>query len=624
MKYSLPNARLGEQDLAGKSAIVTEASLNRISSLQDEVNSLFEESNNPKLDPPRIIGVVAPLTEPTRCSENILAAVKENLDAKVNILVQNAALQETMPIEAVDDHHVRRMLTGNVTTAVMLVQALLPHFTPDSRIVNISSEAARQNQPAGVALVYAATKAALESMTRVWADALGTRSGMERTTVNSVIVGITKTGDTPNGLPEGLPDIEPCLGYWLLRIIYRVTLHPYAKYPGPRFAAISDLWYAYHWLTGRWPWAVEGAFRKHGDIVRIAPNEIAIFGYKAIVDVLTPGRMDDSKAFLKTEELGALAGKHKGFAADTDPKIHRNIRKILEASFSVNAIKEWQEPILHKHFDLFIHMVEEASKRGAINLTEWTEWLSIDLAGDLTFGHDYGNVKNGKAGDFLEIFSKLSFWGTVNQVSARFPILYPFILIVMSPGLAKIAPKLQRINSEYISNRIRNRDKLAHEDFMSPLIPKEGQTPEVDYLVAQSLNIVIDVQNIVWLNAVVNEGLRLATQGTSGLPRISPGAIVDGHFVPKGYRVQTSFWAVFHSERYFAKPREFWPERWLPKDHPDYDNTFANDQLTVYQPFSLGTRGCIGRKTGLVQAQLMLAKLLWALDWEHCNQDKVD
>ncbi|KAI6351272.1 hypothetical protein MCOR25_010040 [Pyricularia grisea] len=236
MKYSLPNATVGEQDLTGKLAIVTGASrglgrgiafnlasrgatvlatcssettLNRISTLQDEINHLFKESNNPKYNPPRIFGVIAPLDEPTRCSHNIVAAVKENFNNKVNILVQNAALQETMPIEAITDNHVRRMLTGNITTAVILVQALLPHFAPDSRIVNISSEAARQNQPAGVALVYAATKAALESMTRVWADALGTRSGMERTTVNSVIVGITKTGDTPNGLPEGLPDIEP-------------------------------------------------------------------------------------------------------------------------------------------------------------------------------------------------------------------------------------------------------------------------------------------------------------------------------------------------------------------------------------------------------------------------------
>lgn len=40
-------------------------------------------------------------------------------------------------------------------------------------------------------MVYSGCKSAIESMTRVWADALGTRPGMERTTVNSVAVGST-------------------------------------------------------------------------------------------------------------------------------------------------------------------------------------------------------------------------------------------------------------------------------------------------------------------------------------------------------------------------------------------------------------------------------------------------
>ncbi|KAG7038093.1 cytochrome P450 [Colletotrichum scovillei] len=35
--------------------------------------------------------------------------------------------------------------------------------------------------------------------------------------------------------------------YWLLLIGYRVTLHPYAKYPGPKIAAMSELWFAYYW-----------------------------------------------------------------------------------------------------------------------------------------------------------------------------------------------------------------------------------------------------------------------------------------------------------------------------------------------------------------------------------------
>jgi 3-oxoacyl-[acyl-carrier protein] reductase len=42
-------------------------------------------------------------------------------------------------------------------------------------------------------MVYAATKAALETLTRYWAKELGKRPGMEGTTVNAICVGLTNT-----------------------------------------------------------------------------------------------------------------------------------------------------------------------------------------------------------------------------------------------------------------------------------------------------------------------------------------------------------------------------------------------------------------------------------------------
>lgn len=177
--------------------------------MQDQIQSYYRDSNLSNHEVPRIVGVVAPLGDSAANTASIVAALKKDFNGSVDILVQSAALQETVPLEAVDQQHVDRMLTANISTAVLLVQALLPFFRPSSRIVNISSEGARQSQTAPVTLLYSATKAALESMTRVWADALGQRPGMEGTTVNSVIAGVTKTGDTATGLPEGLPDIEP-------------------------------------------------------------------------------------------------------------------------------------------------------------------------------------------------------------------------------------------------------------------------------------------------------------------------------------------------------------------------------------------------------------------------------
>lgn len=140
-------------------------------------------------------------------------------------------------------------------------------------------------------------------------------------------------------------------------------------------------------------------------------------------DVLMPGKTNDAEQFLKTEELGALSGKHKGFAADIDPKLHRPIRKALEPFFTTKAIKSWKEPLFHQHFDLFIEKITAASVKGPVNLKQvsylqslccrsahtssilsmltmflqWVEWVSMDLAGDMAFGHNYGNLRDGRS-----------------------------------------------------------------------------------------------------------------------------------------------------------------------------------------------------------------------------------
>jgi hypothetical protein len=53
--------------------------------------------------------------------------------------------------------------------------------------------------------------------------------------------------------------------------------------------------------------------------------------------------------------------------------------------------------------------------------------------------------------------------------------------------------------------------------------------------------------------------------------------------------VYTSAWTVTHNEANFESPDEFRPERWLDPD--------SKDVREASQPFSLGPRGCLGRKS---------------------------
>lgn len=49
-------------------------------------------------------------------------------------------------------------------------------------------------------------------------------------------------------------------------------------------------------------------------------------------------------------------------------------------------------------------------------------------------------------------------------------------------------------------------------------------------------------------------------------------------------------YALYYNEKFFKKPEEFHPERWLG------DAEFADDDRDVFQPFHIGPRNCIGRK----------------------------
>jgi 3-oxoacyl-[acyl-carrier protein] reductase len=117
--------------------------------------------------------------------------LQDQFNNKLHILVNNAAITDPTPIDTLSAPRIQDFLTGNITFPLLLMQAVLPALQPSSHIINISSEAVRIAS-SGV-MVYAATKAALESLTRSWAQELGKRPGMQGTTVNAICVGLTNT-----------------------------------------------------------------------------------------------------------------------------------------------------------------------------------------------------------------------------------------------------------------------------------------------------------------------------------------------------------------------------------------------------------------------------------------------
>ena len=140
------------------------------------------------------------------------------------------------------------------------------------------------------------------------------------------------------------------------------------------------------------------------------------------------------------------------------------------------------------------------------------------------------------------------------------------------------------------------------------------------------------LSSCTFLRSCVNETLRMSPPTGSALWRevCSGGANVAGHFIPAGCDVGVGIYAIHHNSKYFPEPLQFRPDRWSSHGVGD-DNGGENGKQTddqsragslarqAFMPFSIGTRGCIGKGLATLEIMLTMATILWKSDFRRAN-----
>lgn len=136
---------------------------------------------------PGVVGLVADVARP----EDVARTVATALDrwGRLDVLVNNAGAGAILPLAEATAERVASIFAVNVVGPSLLAAAALPHLAATKgAIVNVSSTFG--HRPAASLSHYAASKAALEHLTRCWAlelAPLGVR-------VNAVAAGPTESG----------------------------------------------------------------------------------------------------------------------------------------------------------------------------------------------------------------------------------------------------------------------------------------------------------------------------------------------------------------------------------------------------------------------------------------------
>lgn len=424
-------------------------------------------------------------------------------------------------------------------------------------------------------------------------------------------------------------------------LFYNVFLHPLKKFPGPLAAGASVVPTIYHAMKGDWNLWVTSVHATYGDVVRISPKELSFSGADAPKDMYGhragnggPQGMTKDPRFYK-----AIPGESPAITS-ANFEDHSRMRRIFSNAFSDRALK-LQEPLFLTYVDKLIaklrtSVAKEPNREW--NMVSLLNFTTFDIMGDLTFGEPLDMLDNDGYHPWVAtIFKSIKFGALLHSIR-YFPRVEHFLLSYCIPKSARAGMESHRnFSVERVDRRLQKND--ARPDIWGLVLKRDGDSgltrremysnasvfmvagtettatllSGLTYLLLKNpssmerlvkeirttfpteADITIEkLQAMKYLHACIEEALRMYPPVPIGLPRVTPPGeptIIDGKQVPPGMSVMATHFALYRNPENFRNPYQFAPERWLPES-----TIYASDKKQAFQPFSLGPRGCLGKK----------------------------
>ncbi|RYR08203.1 hypothetical protein Ahy_B05g075777 [Arachis hypogaea] len=132
-----------------------------------------------------------------------------------------------------------------------------------------------------------------------------------------------------------------------------------------------------------------------------------------------------------------------------------------------------------------------------------------------------------------------------------------------------------------------------------------------------------DIKDLVYLQAIVKESLRLSSPSGVIFPRaaMKDCTLSTGYHIPTGTKLMINIWKIMHDENLWPDPYSFQPERFLCSSHKDID---VRGQHYKLLPFGSGRHSCPGISLSLNVMHLILAALLHSFEITTPSNEPVD
>ncbi|GIC91789.1 putative cytochrome P450 pisatin demethylase [Aspergillus udagawae] len=449
---------------------------------------------------------------------------------------------------------------------------------------------------------------------------------------------------------------------FIARVVYLCYFHPLARYPGPWFAHISNVWRLVTFFSGQQHLIEQRLHARYGRVVRVAPNWLSFSSlddFEAIYGF--------NKAIEKNEfyDFGRNRGSRPEsiFAAKTETSHRVKKKKVVSPALTSTRIATYK-PIIEKHVEFLLARLQSRLKGSiqdgenngttVVNMAPTVHHFTLDTMLELVFGpslaaHPYTDTPAGEGVcSNLRIMTKMawsfSLWpafgwlmntrpvdamlrrptyskqGEPTGMAGLMGVAMPRLLKNPQQVVASSQPSIvkgwlevppddaNRMTPAEVASEASNliiagpgSTAAALTAVIFYLGTKEGQTwqEKIRDQVRASQSHDLGPSSLE-LQAVIKETLRLSAPFPTAFPRvIRSGAEMAIPSLPAPLPVGTT---VSANTFVLGRSREFWgndSDEWVPQRWLGSEQ-HRREMETKFVAFSKGSRSCVGRELVLL------------------------
>ncbi|KAH9207521.1 cytochrome P450 [Leptodontidium sp. 2 PMI_412] len=417
---------------------------------------------------------------------------------------------------------------------------------------------------------------------------------------------------------------------------------PLSKIPGPTLWKITSLPWMIENITGNCMNTLPELLDKYGDVIRVGPKDIMFRDKASVQKILVEDDLVKSPIYEAIRPHPNVTS----LITETDKTLYKQKRRLLSPGFSISYLNAL-EPRVKECVQVFEDWLDaECSKGNGYTIVDMSNMmgnLSFDIMSATSFGGSFNLVaSNDKKlkNLFLDRLKRAA-------IDAQFPIIkyLPFVppsqseefnnMIddIISKRRAEKGPVKKDLVQIFLESNDADPIAFSHlhiREEMSLFMIAGSDTSAVTltntYLLLlnnpetlKKLVAEIDTafpskydsitfantQDLPYLNACINESMRLRPIVVVGLARYTQETIMIGNYeIPPETIVSPAVGAMMKDPRIWPDADIYVPERWLGK----YKGVDVDRK--AFLPFSAGSRNCPGQQFALKEMRIILSTII--------------